>query len=360
MVWMQVESRNYARARMQIITQLPCPPESALPDKRPCSIPWQCRPIEMPLGGYNIRRRQRLFPQNPPQRITFPCTRHQKYLVARRIQCAHAQRNTLGGRLGSVEYRHDRRRACRRRVIRKQAGGMPVFTHAQQRHIQAFNISQHRRIMSGSFTRAQFSRNGVDIARRDGDMLQQSIKSHLVVTLRIASRQTTLIAEINLHMRPVNSEVTQFFIAAARRFAAGQRDMKYAARSYRLRRQFCNALRDRSTQLIQIVMHKDGLRVRQIGDIHVALLASCAARKAVPSSASRSFKITLTGMASSNGRMRPLFRNASRNVPPCNSGRIFGAMPPPRYKPPRLITLSARLPASAPYRRTNRRRGSTH
>ena len=93
----------------------------------------------------------------------------------------------------------------------------------------------------------------------------------------------------------------------------------------------------------------DALRTqsKQVGCQHgqIRFLQAC---KAGPYRPARSFRITCTGIPSSKGRIRPLLKNASRNAPFCRHGKIFGAIPPPRYKPPRLITFSARLPASAP------------
>ena len=69
-------------------------------------------------------------------------------------------------------------------------------------------------------------------------------------------------------MRPIDGQMAQLFITTARRFAAGQYKMKHAARRNRLRGQFGNTLRDCGAQPFRVIMHKNGLRVGQIGDVH--------------------------------------------------------------------------------------------
>ena len=48
-----------------------------------------------------------------------------------------------------------------------------------------------------------------------------------------------------------------------------------------------------------------------------------------------------------------LSRNDRMKTGQRSAGRIRGAMPPPRYSPPVESTVSARLPAAAPYADTN-------
>ena len=48
-----------------------------------------------------------------------------------------------------------------------------------------------------------------------------------------------------------------------------------------------------------------------------------------------------------------LSRNDRMKMGQRSAGRIRGAMPPPRYRPPVESTVSARLPADAPYADTN-------
>src|ERR1700685_3050198 len=55
-----------------------------------------------------------------------------------------------------------------------------------------------------------------------------------------------------------------------------------------------------------------------------------AAQRAAPSKAVLSLVMTLTGIASSRGCMRPLPANACMNNGPDNFANILGAMPPPR------------------------------
>ena len=111
---------------------------------------------------------------------------------------------------------------------------MPVFAHAQQHHVQRRNMLQHGRIAGGTFMRAQFGRDWMDVGLRDVDMLQQRIADHRVIAPGIADRQAALIAEIYLHVRPIDGEAAQLFVTAARCFAASQYEMKHPARSYRL------------------------------------------------------------------------------------------------------------------------------
>src|ERR1700690_1823385 len=68
------------------------------------------------------------------------------------------------------------------------------------------------------------------------------------------------------------------------------------------------------------------------------------AQRAAPINAALSLVITLTGMVSSSGCMRPLPTKACMNNGPANLGSILGAMPPPRKTPPVAISLRARLP----------------
>ena len=161
----------------------------------------------MPLGGRNERRRQRFPLQNLFQCITLTRPGYQEDALPCRIQCTYAQRNPLGGRLGGIEYRHGRRRAVRCRIARKQAGNMPILAHAQQRQIERYNMLQYGCIPGRRCARAEFGRNGVDVVRRNGDISARPA-GHAVVA-GVALGQAALVAEINLHMRPVDRQVAQ-------------------------------------------------------------------------------------------------------------------------------------------------------
>ena len=70
---------------------------------------------------------------------------------------------------------------------------------------------------------------------------------------------------------------------------------------------------------------------------------------------------TATGMLRRTSDMRPLFEHRLHELAALACGSIsLGAMPPTTYKPPVGSTLSARLPASAPYSETNSETARTH
>ena len=65
-----------------------------------------------------------------------------------------------------------------------------------------------------------------------------------------------------------------------------------------------------------------------------------------------SFTTTLTGISSSNPRIRPLLRNASINAGSCILARFLAAIMPQMKIPPVDMNVSAQSPVLAPYRLT--------
>ena len=67
-----------------------------------------------------------------------------------------------------------------------------------------------------------------------------------------------------------------------------------------------------------------------------------------PSRAVSSLQITRTGTLRRKSVNRPLAVKEAMKPASRNAGRIFGAIPPPRYTPPTAMQRRAKLPASAP------------
>lgn len=104
----------------------------------------------------------------------FRDSRHQKKFMARSIQNPQAERYPQCRKFWRIKNRHHKGFAVQPGMVGKQAGGMSVFTQAQQYQIERQRREQLPSIICGTLVGALLCRNGVDLRKWYGDVIQQS------------------------------------------------------------------------------------------------------------------------------------------------------------------------------------------
>ena len=127
-------------------------------------------------------------------RLPAPVTRNTSCRVAARRAGLREMR--CGGGLGaSVTASTGARSGYRPVAPGEQAGGMAIFTQAEQHEIEFRDAGKFLRIRCRTRIRPAFGRDAVNVAARDGHMIEPGHLRHPAVALDVIRRQAALVAE---------------------------------------------------------------------------------------------------------------------------------------------------------------------
>ena len=115
------------------------------------------------------------------------------------------------------------------RLAREQARGMAVFPHAEQHQIEGQRMAYDALVLHSCRLGTAFGSNPVYLPTGHLHAIQPGARNHDTVTFGIIARQTTLVAEIDMPLRPFGVLFRQRLIGFPWRAAAGEHDAKCTA-----------------------------------------------------------------------------------------------------------------------------------
>jgi len=119
---------------------------------------------------------------------------------------------------------------------------MTIFTQSEQDEVEFRDPCKFARIGSRTRIRSALGRDVMNIAARDGHVIEPGRASHPAITLGVIRWQATLVAEPDLPAWPVGLGRAQALVDSLRRVTSRKDEVEDIALAYRLPRRIQNKI----------------------------------------------------------------------------------------------------------------------